>query len=75
LGSKVRDEGFKLRRFGRFGNARLAEELDPIPARGPDAAGAARLAAMTLVLVEQDIGERDRLGGRALRPVLLQIAL
>jgi hypothetical protein len=48
LARKVSDEGFKLRRFGRLGNARLAEELDPITARGPDAAGAARLPAMTL---------------------------
>jgi hypothetical protein len=30
---------------------------------------------MTLIIVEQDIGERDRLGRRILRPVLLQITL
>jgi hypothetical protein len=30
---------------------------------------------MTLIIVEQDIGERDRLGRRVLRPMLLQIAL
>ena len=61
--------------FGRLGDARLAEEIDPVAARGFDAAGAADLAAMLLVIVEQDIGERDRLGRRVLRPVLLQIAL
>jgi hypothetical protein len=71
----VSDEGFEPWRSGRLGNGRVAEKLDPIPAGGPDAAGAARLAAMTLIIVEQDIGERDRLGRRALRPVLLQIAL
>jgi len=75
LGSKVGDEGFQPQRLGRLGNARLAEEIDPVAARCPDAATAARLAAMRLVIVEQDVGERDRLGRRVLRPVLLKIAL
>jgi len=68
------DKAFKLRRSGRLGDARLAEEFDPIGAGGFDAAGAARLAAMVLVIVEENIGERNGLGRRVLRTVLLKIA-
>ena len=66
------DEGFEPWRLCRVGNARLAEEIDPVAAGGPDTATAARLAAVILIVVEQDVGERYRLGRRVLRPVLLK---
>jgi hypothetical protein len=75
LPGQVGDEGLKPRQSGCVGDRRFAEEIDPVRARFPDTDGAARLFAMPLIIVEQDIGERDRLAGSVLRPVLFEIAL
>ena len=75
LAGQMGDEGFELGRLRRLGDAVLAKEFDPVAAGGANAGGAAGLTALHFVIVEQDIGERDALGGRVLRPVLLQIAL
>ena len=61
-------------RLRRLGDAGVSEELDPVGAGFADADGAARLAAVLLVVVEHNVSERDRFGGRLLRPVLVEIA-
>jgi hypothetical protein len=74
LHSQMGDEGVQPGWLRRLGDAGVSEELDPVGAGFADADGAARLAAVLLVVVEHDVSERDRLGGRLLRPVLVEIA-
>jgi hypothetical protein len=71
----VRDESFEPGRLRRLGGAVFSKEFYPVAAGGANAGGAAGLTALGLIIVEQNIGERDAFGGRILRPVFLEIVL